>query len=140
MASDAGRLATLAKVKALALNHLIPSDDPNFTGYHVSAAWSLSGEMRGYKRNRGVFDGLPVAQSVYQGGKGAMEVALRFSSIDLTDGLIDGGEMDVATAQFNWWFSRSMALSLNYRRTWTDRFDREGEMDAFVARVMLILQ
>ena len=83
---------------------------------------------------------LPVAQSVYQGGKGAMEVALRFSSIDLTDGLIDGGEMDVATAQFNWWFSRSMALSLNYRRTWTDRFDREGEMDAFVARVMLILQ
>ncbi len=116
------------------------SDDPNFTGYHVSATWSLTGEMRGYKRNRGVFDGLPVAQSVYQGGKGAMEMALRFSSIDLTDGLIEGGEMDVATAQFNWWLSRSMALSLNYRRTWTDRFDLEGEMDAFVARVMLILQ
>jgi phosphate-selective porin OprO/OprP len=116
------------------------SDDPNFTGYHVSATWSITGEMRGYKRNRGVFDGLPVAQNVYQGGRGAMEVALRFSSIDLTDGLIDGGEMDIATAQFNWWFSRSMALSLNYRRTWTDRRDLEGEMDAFVARVMLILQ
>ena len=116
------------------------SGDPNFTGYHVSATWSLTGEMRGYKRNRGVFDGLHVAQSVNQGGKGAMEMALRFSSVDLTDGLIEGGEMDVATLQYNWWLTKSMALSLNYRRTWTDRYDLEGEMDAFVARVMLILQ
>ena len=48
--------------------------------------------------------------------------------------------MDVATLQFNWWLTKSVALSLNYRRTWTDRFDLEGEMDAFVARVILILQ
>jgi hypothetical protein len=48
--------------------------------------------------------------------------------------------MDVATVQFNWWLTKSMAVSLNYRRTRTDRFDLEGEMDAFVARVMLILQ
>ena len=116
------------------------ADNPNFTGYHISGTWSLTGEMRGYRKNRGVFDGLPVAQSVFQGGKGATEIALRYSSIDLTDGLISGGEMDVATAQFNWWLSNSMAVSLNYRRTWTDRFDLEGEMDAFVARVMLILQ
>jgi hypothetical protein len=33
-----------------------------------------------------------------------------------------------------------MALSLNYRRTWTERFDLTGEMDAFVVRVALILQ
>lgn len=31
MAGDAGRIATQASVKALALNHLIPSDDPDFT-------------------------------------------------------------------------------------------------------------
>jgi phosphate-selective porin OprO and OprP len=114
--------------------------DPNFTGYHISGTWSLTGEMRGYRKNRGVFDGLPIAQSVSQGGKGATEVALRYSSIDLTDGLISGGEMDVATAQFNWWLSNSMAMSLNYRRTWTNRFDLEGEMDAFVVRAILILQ
>ena len=114
--------------------------DPNFTGYHISGTWSLSGEMRGYKDNRGVFDGLPVAQSVNQGGKGATELALRYSSIDLSDGLITGGEMDIATMQFNWWLTRSMAVSLNYRRTWTDRLSLDGEMDAFVARVMLILQ
>lgn len=34
MAQDAGRLAKEAGVKALALNHLIPSDDPSFTDEH----------------------------------------------------------------------------------------------------------
>ena len=96
--------------------------------------------MRPYRRGRGVFGGLPIAQDVYQGGKGALELGLRFSSIDLTEGLIEGGEMDIATAQLNWWLTKSMAVSLNYRRTWTDRLDLEGEMDAFVVRVMLILQ
>ena len=123
-------------------NHIDAPDagNPNFTGYHISGTWSLTGEMRGYKNNRGVFDGLPVAQSVLQGGKGATELALRYSSIDLTDGLIEGGEMDIATLQFNWWLTTSLAVSLNYRRSWTDRFDFDGEMDAFVARVMLVLQ
>ncbi|MEZ5924607.1 MAG: MBL fold metallo-hydrolase [Hyphomicrobiaceae bacterium] len=37
-AHDAARLATEAGVKALALNHLIPSDDPNFTEEHWEAA------------------------------------------------------------------------------------------------------
>jgi phosphate-selective porin OprO/OprP len=114
--------------------------NPQFTGYHISGTWSLRGEMRPYRRGRGVFGGLPIAQDVYQGGKGALELGLRFSSIDLTEGLIEGGEMDIATAQLNWWLTKSMAVSLNYRRTWTDRLDLEGEMDAFVVRVMLILQ
>ena len=114
--------------------------DPNFTGYHITGTWSLTGEMRPYKTNRGVFGGLPVAQDVYQGGKGATEIAVRYSSIDLTNGLIAGGEMDIATIQFNWWLTEWLALSLNYRHTTTDRFDMQGNMDVFVARVMAILQ
>ncbi len=43
-AVDAARIATLAGVKALALNHLIPSDDLNFTADHwrqaVEPEWS----------------------------------------------------------------------------------------------------
>ncbi len=33
-AHDAGKIATMANVKTLALNHLIPSDDPDFTEEH----------------------------------------------------------------------------------------------------------
>ena len=123
-------------------NHVDAVDvgNPNFTGYHISGTWSLTGEMRPYRSNRGVFGGLPIAQDVYQGGKGATELAVRYSSIDLTDGLIAGGEMDIATIQFNWWLTEWLALSLNYRHTTTDRFDAKGDMDAFVTRVMAILQ
>ena len=43
-AADAAKIATLAGVKALALNHLLPSDDPNFTTEHwqkaVESEWS----------------------------------------------------------------------------------------------------
>jgi len=37
-AGDAGRVAAEAGVKALALHHLIPSDDPAFTEDHWKAA------------------------------------------------------------------------------------------------------
>ena len=40
MASDAGKIATAANVKALAFTHLIPSDDPDFTKEHWHAAVS----------------------------------------------------------------------------------------------------
>jgi phosphate-selective porin OprO/OprP len=114
--------------------------NPKFSGYHLSGTWAFSREMRPYRKRSGVFGGLPIAHDVIQGGRGAWEMALRYSSIDLTDGQVTGGEMDIATAQLNWWLTHSMALGLNYRRTWTDRLGFDGEMDAFVARVMLILQ
>lgn len=114
--------------------------NPRFSGYHISGTWSLSGEMRPYRKPSGAFSGLPVAQNVNQGGWGAWELGLRFSSIDLTDGDIDGGEMDALTAQLAWWATKNMLVSLNYRRTWTDRFGLDGEMDAMSMRVALFLQ
>ena len=114
--------------------------NPRFSGYHISGTWSLSGEMRPYRQPSGAFSGLPVAQNVNQGGWGAWELGLRFSSIDLTDGDIEGGEMDALTGQLAWWATKNMLVSLNYRRTWTDRFGLDGEMDAASARVTLFLQ
>jgi phosphate-selective porin OprO/OprP len=114
--------------------------NPRFSGYHISGTWSLSGEMRPYRKPSGAFTGLPVAQNVNQGGWGAWELGLRFSSIDLTDGDIEGGEMDALTGQLAWWATKNMLVSLNYRRTWTDRFGLDGEMDAASARVTLFLQ
>jgi phosphate-selective porin OprO/OprP len=114
--------------------------NPRLSGYHISGTWVLSGEMRPYSKTSGVFRGVPVAQNVTQGGRGAVELGFRYSSIDLTDGAIMGGEMDVATVQLNWWATRSLAVSLNYKHSWTDRFGIDGEMDAFVARVLMILQ
>ena len=42
LAQDAGKIATAANVGALALNHLIPSDDPDYGHEHWQAAMSDS--------------------------------------------------------------------------------------------------
>ena len=46
-------------------------------------------------------ESLPVAKSVYQGGWGTWELAARYSSLDLTDGPVDGGDLDVYTLGLN---------------------------------------
>jgi phosphate-selective porin OprO/OprP len=113
---------------------------PVFTGYYVTGSWALTGEMRGYNRKSGVFNPLPVAKSVYQGGWGAWEVAARWSDIDLTDGLVYGGEMQILSLGLNWWLSPFFSASLNYRNISLDRFGIKGQSDGFLTRVVLLLE
>jgi phosphate-selective porin OprO/OprP len=115
-------------------------DSPDFTGYYVTGSWALTGEMRGYNRKSGVFNPLPVAKSVYQGGWGAWEVAARWSDIDLTNGLVDGGEMQILSLGLNWWLSSFFSVSLNYRNISLDRFGIKGQSDGFLSRVVLLLE
>ena len=69
--------------------------DPFFHGYHLSGSWAVTGEMRGYRKRSGIFNPLPVARPVNQGGWGTLETAFRYSRLDLADGAVDGGEMDI---------------------------------------------
>ena len=112
----------------------------DFTGYFVTGSWALTGEMRGYNRKSGIFNPLPVAKSVYQGGWGAWEVAARWSDIDLTDGFVDGGEMQILSLGLNWWLSPVFNVSFNYRNISLDRFGIKGQSDGFLIRVVLLLE
>ncbi|MBD3853040.1 MAG: hypothetical protein IFK93_17150, partial [Acidobacteria bacterium] len=82
---------------------------------------------------------LPVSRPVNQGGWGALELAARYSSLDLTDGAVDGGEMDILSLGINWWFSRSTTFSLNYRHISLDREGLQGNSSGLNARIQLIL-
>ena len=114
--------------------------DPSFTGYHVTGSWILTGEMREYRYRSGIFGPVPVARSVYQGGWGALELAARYSSIDLTDGLVDGGEMDIFSIGVNWWLSPIFNVNLNYRFITNDRDGLSGEAQGVMGRVLLMLE
>jgi len=114
--------------------------DPTFTGYHITASWVLTGEMRGYNRKNGLLRPVPVARSVYQGGWGAWELGARFSTVDLTDGLIAGGAMDILSFAVNWWLSPIFNVSVNYRYITLDRSGLNGSSDGINARVMLVLE
>jgi phosphate-selective porin OprO/OprP len=115
------------------------SGNPFFSGYHVTGSWAVTGESRDYRKRSGVFDPLPVATPVNQGGWGAVELAFRYSNTDLTDGAIDGGEMDIYSLGVNWWFTRSAHLGLNYRYIELDRLGRTGDSSGINARLLLMM-
>ena len=96
--------------------------------------------MRAYNRRSAVFGPVPVARSVYQNGWGALELALRWSYLDLTDGEIAGGEMGIASAGLNWWLTPYFGSSLYYRRIGLDRFGLDGTSDGFLVRLSLMLE
>jgi len=114
--------------------------DLNFDGYYVAGSWILTGEMRSYNKKSGILGPIPVAKSVYQGGKGAWELDARWSSIDLSDGLVDGGEMDIMSLGVNWWLSPIFNINMNYRFITLDRGGVEGDSNGFMTRVTLLLE
>ena len=115
-------------------------DSPDFDGYYLSASWALTGEMRAYDYRRGLFRQLPVARTAYQGGWGAVEAAVRFSSVDMSDGGIDGGESDVASVGLNWWLTPFFQVGVNYRYIWNTWDGVDGTSSAINTRLLLILE
>jgi phosphate-selective porin OprO/OprP len=114
--------------------------NPNFSGYHVTASWIFSGEMREYRKQTGILGPIPVAKSVNQGGWGAWEVGVRWSDIDLADGLIDGGEMDILSLGLSWWLTPVFNVNMNYRFITLDRFGVRGDSSGLNVRVFLSLE
>ena len=113
--------------------------DPVFDGYYVSASWILTGEMRPYSKKNGLFGSVPVSRTVYQGGKGAWEIATRYSDIDLSDGGVGGGDMQIASLGLNWWATPFFSLGANYRYIWNTLDEVEGSSSGFMTRILIML-
>jgi len=114
-------------------------EDPVFDGYYVSASWILTGEMRPYNKKNGLFRPIPISRTVHQNGKGAWELAARYSDIDLTDGLVEGGDMQIASLGLNWWLTPYFSLGVNYRYIWNTQEGLEGNSSGFMTRILLML-
>jgi len=115
------------------------SGDPFFHGYHLSGSWAVTGEMRTYRKRSGIFNPLPVAKPVNQGGWGTLETAFRYSRLDLTDAAVEGGEMDIYSLGLNWWLTRWAQVGVNYRFISLDRSGTEGDSSGVNARLLLML-
>ena len=85
----------------------------DFNGWYAQAAYTLTGEARPYNATKGYFDGIRPAHNFDANGWGAFDLALRLSSLDLTDGTVNGGRERNATAAFNWYLNQYLKLSAN---------------------------
>ena len=114
--------------------------NPGFDGYWIAGSWVLTGEMRPYNKKSGTFGNVPIARTIDQGGKGAWEVSARWSNIDLNDGLVAGGEMDIASLGVNWWLTPVFSVNANYRYIWNTRLGIEDTSSGFSTRLILLLE
>jgi phosphate-selective porin len=81
-----------------------------------------------------------VANGVNTGGWGGLEVFCRWSSIDLSDESIDGGEMNTFSAGINWFPITAILVNVNYRYSTLDRFGDAGFNQGLVIRIAFILE
>ncbi|MCH8261987.1 MAG: porin [Proteobacteria bacterium] len=96
------------------------------SGFYVESSWFITGESRHYSFKDGSFKQTNVRRVINQGGFGAWEIAVRYSSIDLTEETIIGGEEDNVTIGLNWYPNNQLRLMANYTKVIST--DRPGNL------------
>jgi len=90
-------------------------DDYSFNSYYAQASYFLTGESRKYKNSLSGFGRVkPKNNFGSENGYGALEVALRYSSIDLNNEDVVGGELSDVTLGMNWYLNPVSRVMLNY--------------------------
>lgn len=110
------------------------SDDPSFSGFYAMISYFLTGEHRPYRKGSGIFDRIRPKRNWGQDGGGAWELAARYSSLDLTDGSVEGGEVDAITAGVNWYWNPNARVMLNYVMADVERGAVDGDAEALLLR------
>ena len=98
--------------------------DPNFWGFYFYGSHFLTGEHRRYNPSSAIFTSVAPKKPFRprQGQWGALELAFRFSFLDLNSGLIQGGRERDITAGLNWYLFPRIRMMFNYvRATVKDR-------------------
>jgi phosphate-selective porin OprO/OprP len=95
-------------------------------GEYVQVGWFLTGEHRPYDRIAGAIDRVRPFEDFFLArtadglarGKGAWEVAVRYSHLDLNDTAISGGILNDVTFGVNWYTNPYSKLVFNYIHMW----------------------
>lgn len=90
----------------------------DFTGdsWYVSGVWNVTGELFTYRQ--GIYN-TPLPGD--PGYKGMYQLGLRYDTIDLDEGMVNGGTQDSWTAGVNWYWRQNLKVMLNYVMIDADR-------------------
>ena len=74
-----------------------------------------------------------------KGGWGEWELVMRYSWLDLNDGKINGGKMWRFTPMINWYMSKVMRMEFIYGYGVLDRFNLNGVVQIYQARIQFTI-
>ncbi len=104
-------------------------------GCYAYASWFVTGESRRYKASEGKFARVRPKENFMgkEKGLGALEVAARYSHLDLEDrtARVFGGRMNDITAGINWYLNPNVRVMANYVFS---HLDDVGDADIFQMR------
>ena len=115
------------------------ADNPKFYGGEIGATYIFTGETRPYSTTGSIFGFVPVKKSIFNGGIGAWEGVLRFSTLDLNAGNLQGGKFWRITPMVNWYPSSNFRLEFAYGYGVLDRFDLKGTTQFFQTRLQIAI-
>lgn len=104
------------------------SGDYTSTGGYISGVWNITGETWGYK------GGVPSTPLPSEPASGMWQLGLRYDTIDLNDGDVEGGKMDAWTAGVNWYWRSNFKFMLNYVMVNSERRDVSDDPNIIEAR------
>jgi len=115
----------------------VASGDPGFGGFYIEIGWFVTGEVRQYSVDEGVW-GRTRPKQDSDDGFGALQIVIRFETVDLNDASITGGEEDVVTLGANWHLNPNMRIMLNVVfADVTGGPEGTGDLVAFVIRFQI---
>jgi phosphate-selective porin OprO and OprP len=88
--------------------------DLDFSGYYLEGSWFLTDDMRNYNASKGSYGKIKPGSIVGKGGIGAWQLAARYSSVDLNDSDITGGDAQNFSLGLNWYATNNIRMSADY--------------------------
>ncbi|MEZ6061298.1 MAG: porin [Planctomycetaceae bacterium] len=86
-----------------------------FPSFYAQAGWILTGEHRPYNKASAALGRIKPKNPIGSNcGCGAWEVAMRYSWINLNEGVVTGGELSNVTFGLNWYLNDFTKLQFNY--------------------------
>lgn len=94
----------------------------DFTTYYVAGSWFVTGEMKNLDVKKGEWGRTKILNPVTSGGFGALELAVRYDSVDLTNFNVPAtaGEYKAWTLGANWYVHPYVRFMANYTKSEND--------------------
>jgi phosphate-selective porin OprO/OprP len=115
------------------------SGNHQFFGGDAVVTYMLTNTKRPYNTSSSLFGFVPVKKSVFKGGWGEWEAVLRYSTLNLNDGVIQGGNFWRITPMINWYMTKIIRMEFVYGYGILDRYNVKGSLQVFQTRIQFTL-